>query len=252
MQTLKDFFLRHPKAALAYSGGVDSVYLLYAGRACGVDIRPYFIKTPFQPESEYREARRLAESIGVSMQTVELDVLALRKVAENPAGRCYHCKKALFSALLSRAAGDGYALVLDGTNASDDSGDRPGMRALAEYGVVSPLRQCGLTKADIRALSRVAGLPTWDKPSKSCLATRIPTGREITRELLTRVDAAEEALERLGFRDLRVRVLDDTAKIQLPEDQLRRAVEVREAIVDCLAPYFSAVTLDLRPRVSRD
>ena len=167
---------------------MDSAYLLYAGVQAGADIRPYYIKTAFQPRFERDDALRLAGELGVEVTVLELDALADPRVAANPAERCYYCKQNLFRALKARAAADGYTVLLDGTNASDEAGDRPGMRALRELEVRSPLRECGLTKADIRRLSREAGLFTWDKPAYACLATRIPTGEAITGEILARVD----------------------------------------------------------------
>ena len=186
--TLNEFFAAHPKCALGFSGGVDSAYLLYAGVQAGADIRPYYIKTAFQPRFERDDALRLAGELGVEVTVLELDALADPRVAANPAERCYYCKQNLFRALKARAAADGYTVLLDGTNASDEAGDRPGMRALRELEVRSPLRECGLTKADIRRLSREAGLFTWDKPAYACLATRIPTGEAITGEILARVE----------------------------------------------------------------
>ena len=171
---LQDFFHEHPKAALGFSGGVDSSYLLWAARQCGADVRPYYIKTSFQPEFEFEDAKRLCREIGAELTVLELDALSDPAVAANPADRCYHCKRNLFGTLAARALADGYTLLLDGTNASDDAGDRPGMRALRELSVRSPLRECGLTKAFIRARSREAGLFTWDKPAYACLATRVP------------------------------------------------------------------------------
>ena len=154
--TLQAFFQANPRAALAFSGGVDSAYLLYAGVRAGADLRPYYIKTAFQPRFEQDDALRLAGELGVEVTVLELDALADPRVAANPAERCYYCKQNLFRALKARAAADGYAVLLDGTNASDEAGDRPGMRALRELEVRSPLRECGLTKADIRRLSREA------------------------------------------------------------------------------------------------
>ena len=150
--------------------------------------------------------------------------------------------------LWEQARRDGHTLLLDGTNASDDAGDRPGMKALRELAVESPLRLCGLTKADVRAASKEAGLFTWDKPAYACLATRVPTGQAITKEDLARVEKAEDALFALGFTDFRVRLLADAARIQLPEDQWDRAAGQRKKILAALKPWFSAVTLDLETR----
>lgn len=246
--TLQEFFTEYPKAALGFSGGVDSSYLLWAAVNAGADIAPYYIQTAFQPAFELEDAKRLCEQIGVKLNVIQLDALADPRVAANPANRCYYCKVGLFGALRARAKADGYDLLLDGTNASDDAGDRPGMKALREMEVRSPLRECGLTKAMIRQESRKAGLFTWDKPAYACLATRVPTGRTITPELLRRVEGAETALFALGFTDFRVRLYDDAARLQLPEGQLAKAVEQRQAIRQALAPWFDVVLLDTQTR----
>ena len=155
--TLQEFFAENPRAAIAFSGGVDSSYLLYAAVQCGADVHAYFAKTAFQPQFELDDARRLAESVGAKLTVLELDALSSEDVARNPANRCYYCKQNIFGNLKRAAAEDGFTLILDGTNASDDAGDRPGMRALREMDVRSPLRECGLTKAEIRRLSHEAG-----------------------------------------------------------------------------------------------
>ena len=246
--TLEQFFQENPRCALGFSGGVDSAYLLYAGVKAGADIRPYFIKTAFQPAFELADARKLAEGLGVEVTVLELDALADPRVAANPADRCYYCKQNLFRTLKDRAIADGYPVLLDGTNASDEAGDRPGMRALTELSVRSPLRECGLTKAEIRARSREAGLFTWDKPAYACLATRVPAGEAITAETLARVEGAEDALFRLGYTDFRVRVFHSAARLQLPRGQMERAVREAETIQAALKPYFTPILLDLEGR----
>ena len=246
--TLEQFFQENPRCALGFSGGVDSAYLLYAGVRAGADIRPYFIKTAFQPAFELADARKLAEGLGAEVTVLELDALADPRVAANPADRCYFCKQNLFRTLKERAIADGYPVLLDGTNASDEAGDRPGMRALAELSVRSPLRECGLTKAEIRARSREAGLFTWDKPAYACLATRVPAGEAITAETLARVEVAEDALFRLGYTDFRVRVFHSAARLQLPRGQMERAVREAETIQAALKPYFTPILLDLEGR----
>ena len=245
---LRDFFQECPKVALGFSGGVDSAYLLYAALDHGAQVRPYFIKTAFQPQFELEDARRLCAQLGVELTVLELDVLQIPGVAENPPDRCYHCKRALFGRLRQQALADGYTVLIDGTNASDDAGDRPGMRALGELSVRSPLRECGITKAQVRALSKEAGLFTWDKPAYACLATRLPTGETITPEVLQKVEAAEDALFSLGYKDLRVRVFHGAARLQLPGEQLERATKEREAILQALSPWFDTVLLDLKER----
>lgn len=245
---LKEFFAAEPRLALAFSGGADSSYLLYAALNCGADVRAYYIKTAFQPEFELGDAKRLAGELGASLCIIELDILSCREAASNPKDRCYHCKRALFKALAQQASRDGYNTLIDGSNASDDAGDRPGMRALEELGVRSPLRECGITKSELRRLSKEAGLFTWDKAAYACLATRVPTGQTITASLLRRIEAAEDALFSLGFSDFRVRVLGDAAKLQLPGAQLETAVSLRREILSALKPYFAEVTLDLESR----
>ena len=246
--TLEQFFQENPRCALGFSGGVDSAYLLYAGVKAGADIRPYFIKTVFQPAFELADAQKLAQGLGVEVTVLELDALADPRVAANPADRCYYCKQNLFRTLKERAIADGYPVLLDGTNASDEAGDRPGMRALTELSVRSPLRECGLTKAEIRARSREAGLFTWDKPAYACLATRVPAGETITAETLARVEGAEDALFRLGYTDFRVRVFHSAARLQLPRGQMERAVREAETIQAALKPYFTPILLDLEGR----
>ncbi len=250
--TLDEFFQKHPRGALAFSGGVDSAYLLWAGLQAGAEVRPYFVKTPFQPRFELEDARRLCTQLDAALTVIEYDILSDSAVASNPPDRCYHCKRRLFSLMKERAEADGLPLLLDGTNASDDGGDRPGMRALRELEVRSPLRECGLTKDRIRALSQQAGLFTWDKPSYACLATRVPSGRAITREDLERVERGEEALASLGFVDFRLRLTAGGARLQVLEGQLPLALERRREILSALREDFEEITLDLNPRVPID
>ena len=197
---LTDFFAQHPKAALAFSGGADSAFVLYSAAACGADIMPYFVRSQFQPAFERADARRLAAALGVPLRELELDVLCEDAIAANPAERCYFCKRRIFGAICTAAAADGYPVVLDGTNASDDRGDRPGMRALEQAQILSPLRLCGLTKAEVRRRSKAAGLFTWDKPAYACLATRVPTGEPITAEKLRAVERSEAFCLRSALR----------------------------------------------------
>lgn len=246
--TLNEFFAAHPKAALGFSGGVDSSYLLYAGLQAGADIRPYFIKTAFQPAFELEDAKKLCAQLGADLHVLELDALQNENVARNPENRCYYCKTMLFGTLQKQALLDGYTVLLDGTNASDDASDRPGMKALTELSVLSPLRLCGLTKPQIRELSLKAQLFTWDKPAYACLATRVPAGQPITPELLQKVEGAEGALFALGFTDFRVRIFHGAARVQLKPSQMQQALTRRAEILENLRPYFDAVLLDLDGR----
>ena len=236
-------------AAIALSGGVDSCFLAYAA-ACAdrENFAAYYVKSAFQPEFELSDALRTAQELGLTLKVISVDILACGEVVCNPADRCYHCKKRIFSAICKAAAADGFTTILDGTNASDAEDDRPGMRALKEIGVLSPLRECGLTKADIRRLAHEAELFTWNKPSYACLATRIPTGQRITASLLRRTEEAESYLFSLGFTDFRVRTVGDMAKLQLRERQLPLLLEHREEILNKLGCAYSSVCLDLEVR----
>ena len=246
--TLEHFFKQVPRAALAFSGGTDSALVLWAARTYGCDVRAYYVNTAFQPAFELADAKKLAEELEVPMTVVEADVLAVPEAAANGPRRCYHCKKALFTALWQAARADGHTVLLDGTNASDDAGDRPGMQALRELEVRSPLRECGITKDQVRQMSKEAGLFTWDKPAYACLATRVPTGTPITAEALEKVERGEEALFKLGFTDFRLRLLGDAARIQVPADQMEKAAALHNDITGALEADFSAVLLDLRGR----
>lgn len=245
---LKTYFKQNPKVALGFSGGVDSSYLLYAGLHYGANIKPYFIKTAFQPEFEFEDARKMADALGADLTIIQYDVLKEPRVTENSDIRCYFCKTALFSTLKKRALADGYTVLLDGTNASDDVDDRPGMRALGELSVHSPLRICGLTKQDVRRLSKEAGLFTWNKPAYACLATRVPTDEEITEEKLIKVEMSEAWLFANGFTDFRVRLMQDAARLEIRADQMPALLEKRETVLQALSTYFDYVTLDLKAR----
>ncbi len=245
---LTDFFHEVGRAALAFSGGVDSAYLLYASVKSGIQVKAYYVKSVFQPRFELEDAGRLAKELNADLRIIEADVLSEQAVADNPPDRCYYCKKCIFTAIAREAHADGYHVLMDGTNASDDAGDRPGMKALKELSVRSPLRECGLTKDEIRRLSKEAGLFTWDKPAYACLATRIPTGTVITEADLAKTEAAEGFLASLGFTDFRVRMMGDAARIQVAKPQAGRVLEKREEILEGLKKYYTAVLLDLEVR----
>lgn len=259
--TLERFFEEHPVVAIGLSGGVDSTYLLYEAAKHCERCLAYFVKTPFQPAFELDDARCVAEAVGADMRVIDEDVLQDPVIAENQADRCYHCKRRIFGAIADAARADGISTLIDGTNASDDEGDRPGMRALKELDVVSPLRVCGITKDMIRDRARALGSPVWDKPSYACLATRFPTGTKITRDALARVEGGEGELFRLGYSDLRVRVIDLSqpdqtepqyvARLQFTASDIDRAAASHADIRRTLAPHFKTVLLDLEPRHPR-
>lgn len=242
--TLEAFFAEHPKVALAFSGGVDSAYLLYAAKQYGADVTAYYVKTPFQPQFEYDDALALAGQLKANMVTISLDILAHPQIVANPQNRCYFCKKQIFTAIAKQAEQDGYPVILDGTNFSDDPGDRPGMQALRELEVLSPLRLCGLTKNAIRRLSKEADLFTHDKPAYACLATRIPTGMPITAELLEKTETCEGYLMALGFRDFRIRITPEGAKLQIKKEQFPLLEQHRQEIFDRLSREYGFVFPD--------
>lgn len=245
---LHEFFIAHPKVALGFSGGTDSSFLLWAGLQDGAEVTPYFVKSQFQPAFELEDAKRLCDELQVELKILPLDVLKNPCVLSNPADRCYHCKQAVFGTILEAARKDGHTVLIDGTNASDDAGDRPGMRSLQELGVYSPLRDCGITKEEVRRRSKEAGLFTWDKPSYACLATRIPAGTPIDAETLRNIEQTEGLLMDLGFLDFRVRTLGTTAKLQIKPEQLGKVLEKREQILKGFEGLFADVVLDLKTR----
>ena len=247
-EALRAWFEAHPRFALAFSGGCDSAYLFYAATACGADFATYYVQSPFQPAFELEDARRLARELGRQLRVLPLDVLADAQVRSNPPDRCYHCKRRIFGAICARAAAEGYDLAIDGTNASDDAGDRPGMRALRELEVASPLRICGISKAQVRALSREAGLFTWNKPAYACLATRVPAGTPIEAAALERIERAGAALAELGLSDFRARITDRGVRLELTEPDMALLMRRRAEVCAALETYFGEIALDLRPR----
>ena len=245
---LENFFAKNRKFALAFSGGTDSAYLLYAGILYGADVLPYFVKSQFQPVFEFENARRLAEQLKVNLRVLENDVLSDSRIVSNSANRCYFCKKRIFELLISAAVKDGYPIVADGTNADDCFDDRPGMMALSELGICSPLREAGLCKAEIRSLSKKAGLLTWNMPSYSCLATRVKPNVVLSEKLLRRVEISENVLRNLGYEDFRIRTDGKTACVVVSQKQLERAFAEEDKIVSAVAVYFNTVLLDREGR----
>ncbi|MCQ2520580.1 MAG: ATP-dependent sacrificial sulfur transferase LarE [Lachnospiraceae bacterium] len=265
--SLAGFLKENNKIALAFSGGVDSAYLLYAAARAGADVCAYFVKSEFQPQFELDDAKRLVDEINgvikskvfenvqasgngtcVTMKIIELSALSDCDVKANGPKRCYYCKRVIFSAIMEAAHRDGYTLLIDGTNASDDVNDRPGMQALKELEVRSPLRECGITKAEVRKASKEAGLFTWDKPAYACLATRIPTGTRIDSADLEITEKAEGILTDMGFRDFRVRKMGNIARLQVTEPDFHKVVELKEEISSKLEPFYESIVLDLKLR----
>ncbi len=237
-------------AVIAFSGGVDSTFLLHAAlRAIPGRVLAVTATSPTYPKSERDEAARIAAAWGVAHRFVDSNELDIPGFSENPPDRCYHCKKELFGILAGIARAEGYAAVCDGTNDDDRNDFRPGRRAAREIGVRSPLLECGMTKEEIRTLSRRFGLPTADKGAFACLSSRFPYGTPIDEEKLRRVEACEEILRRFGFRQFRVRVHDAVARIEVGRDEIARLFEpeVSEAVHDGFRRNgFLYVSVDLK------
>jgi uncharacterized protein len=224
-------------AVVAFSGGVDSAFLLHAAReALGDRVLAVTATSPTYPRSEREEAARLAREWGVRHRLVESDELKIPGFSENPPDRCYHCKKELFGILTAIAREEGYAAVCDGSNADDVRDFRPGRRAARELSVRSPLLENGLSKGAIRRLSRTFGLPTADRGSFACLSSRFPYGTTIDRGKLARVESCEEALREFGFRQFRVRVHDTVARIEVDPEEIPRLFD--PAVADAVHARF--------------
>jgi uncharacterized protein len=230
---LLDLIAGKGSAAVAFSGGVDSSFLCHAAReALGDRAAAITVLSPMLPKSEADCARLVSAQVGIRHFFVEEDEID-EEVAANPRERCYFCKKLEFGTILAEARKHGINTVLDGSN-MDDLGDyRPGLAALAELEICSPLREAGLSKAEIRDLSRRFGLPTWDKPAFACLASRIPYGERIDREKLGRVERAEDLLREMGFRQIRVRSHGDIARIEVAPGERKRFFE--ESLMDSVS-----------------
>lgn len=249
LPTLLDWLSRHRSALVAYSGGVDSAVVAAAAqRALGDRALACIGISPSYPQRELRAAVQLAERLGLHHRLVPTAEHLNPLYVRNDEQRCYHCKTDLHDRLTDIARAEGWAVVLDGTNASDLGDDRPGRRAAAEHGVRSPLVELNITKPMVRALARELGLPVWDKPAMACLSSRVPHGTAVTPEVLGKIELAEDALVELGFRQFRVRHHDTLARIELPAADLPRAVELHQPIVAALRRPeigYEHVTLDL-------
>lgn len=248
--TLKEIIAEMGSVLLAYSGGVDSTYLLKVCKdVLGDKVLAVIATSETYPAQEIIDARAMAEDIGAAYEVIATEELANQEFAANPPNRCYHCKTELFSKLQGMAAQRGLRYVLDGSN-FDDLGDyRPGREAAKEQCVRSPLLEAEITKPEIRELSKRLGLKTWNKPSFACLSSRFPYGQEITRDKLAQIDAAEQFLRSLGFAQLRVRHHDTIARIEVPRETfpLLLAEGVAEQIALKLKEIgFTYVTLDLQ------
>jgi uncharacterized protein len=249
---LADLLRERESVLIGFSGGVDSAYLacVAAEALPGTRILAVIGRSASYPEAQWATARDVARQFAVPILEIDTDELQDVRYAANPTNRCYFCKSELWSRLVPIARERGLACVVDGTNADDLSDYRPGARAAAEWGVLSPLATLGFTKNDIRALSRKRGIPTWQQPSSPCLSSRIPYGTPVTPERLRRIEAAESGLRALGIAgDLRVRFHGELARVELSPNELTAWLAPREAErlrASVIGAGFSRVALDLR------
>jgi len=246
---LEEYLKSLGKVAIAFSSGVDSTFLLkVAHDTLGDNAIAITMKSASVPVRELEESAAFCKKEGISQIIAEADQMSIEGFADNPPDRCYICKKALFSKMLSVASDNGFEHVAEGSN-MDDLGDyRPGLKALSELDILSPLREAGLTKSDIRMLSRELDLPTWDKPSFACLATRFVYGDRITEEKLHMIDKAEQKLLDLGFTQFRVRIHGDIARIEIKPEEFGKLIgtDIRSEVNGYLQELgFRYVTMDL-------
>jgi len=246
---LEQIFLQMPKAIVAFSGGVDSSLVSFvAHRILGDHVIAVTARSPSLLPEELEEAKIQAKSMGIRHEIIETQEMQNPNYSSNPINRCYFCKSELHDRLKEIAYQRGYSYVLDGVNLDDLSDYRPGVQAAKERGVRSPLAEVGMTKSEVRELSRKLGLSWWDKPASPCLSSRFPYGETITPIKLERVGRAEIYLRKLGYRNVRVRCQEDVARIELPAETIKDFIN-NEDITTLISTFrsfgFVYVTLDL-------
>ena len=235
------------KICIAFSGGVDSTFLLkVAQNVLGENVLAITVRSSMYPDRELKESKEFCKSLKIKHIFLDANEYSVPEFVGNSKNRCYFCKKGIFSKVKEIAQKEGFDIVADGSNLDDEGDYRPGIKALKELGIISPLKEAGLTKNEIRELSKELGLSTWDKPSMACLASRIPYGSVITREKLKKIEIAEEFLLSNNFKQFRVRYYDDLAKIEVLKEDIPKVLQLSEVIIAKFKEIgFNYITLDL-------
>ncbi len=250
---LKGYFRENQELAIAFSGGVNSSFLLVQAAKYARRMTAYLVKSEFLQEQLLTLAKLLAQQIKVELVVIDLDVFKLKAVIENKGERCYHCKKAILESITSRAKSDGYKVIADGDtlcNADNNSSKAQKLAAKAEFNISSPLADCGYNSFEIKDLSVSEGIIRADSFSYSCLGAKVEQKTRITKKILKEIYKGEEILKNIGFTDFSLVYNNRYAKLQLPKDQMFRVVEIKDRLLEYLSPYYNEIYLDLRGNVT--
>ena len=248
---LKKFFEEHPKCAIAFSGGCDSVYLMHCALECGCDVRGYFIRSEFNSLDDRNSALETAFSMGACVSVVQAELLDDPSIVDNDCDRCYYCKRTSMQAMIRKAYVDGYNVFLDGTNADDYDENKPSCKALKELRIISPLALCGVGRKEVREGLKEANLPAAEMPETSCTAARIEEGMQLNKMNLGKVESCENFLKKRGFSDFRVYLTKEGGKISLTEVDYPKAMEIKGDIISHVKKTMSNAVIDENFRKSK-